>query len=74
MLNICRCLKILRYFGEMHALKNYLTMKTKIAFMLNFEIPITATATAEQPRLRHRWNLQEGGHGNFSFLKKSVCH
>ena len=59
---------------DAYILKNDLTMKTKIAFMLNLEIPITAMATAKQPRLLCRWNLQEGGHNNFCFLKKSVCH
>ena len=33
-------------------------MKTKIAFLLNLERPITATAKAWQPGLPSRWNLQ----------------
>ena len=39
---------------DAYVLKNHLTMKTKIAFMLNLERPITATAAAKQPRLPRR--------------------
>ena len=40
---------------------NYSTMKIEIAFMLNLEKPITATATASWPRLLYRWNLRGEG-------------
>ena len=55
---------------DAYVLKNYLTMKTKITFMLNLEILITATAIAEQPRLLHHWNLQgeDGAAMGISFL------
>ena len=58
-----------------YVLVNYLTMKIKIAFMLNLERPITATATASWPRLLYRWNLQGGGHlchSDLCFVVKSV--
>ena len=41
-----------------NVLKNILRSKTKITFMLNLEIIITATAIAEQPLLLHLWNLR----------------
>ena len=44
-----------------YVLVNYSTMKIEIAFMLNLERPITATATASWPRLLYRWNLQGEG-------------
>ena len=56
---------------------NYSTMKIEIAFMLNLERPITATATASWPRLLYRWNLQGGGrlcHSDLCFVVKSVPH
>ena len=40
-----------------HDFDNYSTMKIEIAFILNLERPITATATASWPRLLYRWNL-----------------
>ena len=45
---------------DAYVLKIYLTMKTKITFLLNLELerPITATAKAWQPGLPRRWNLQ----------------
>ena len=39
---------------------NYSTMKIEIAFMSNFERPITATAAAWQPGLLDYWDLQGG--------------
>ena len=33
-------------------------MKTKIAFVLDLQIPITATAIAEQPRLLMHFNFR----------------
>ena len=38
---------------DAYVLKNYLTVKTKIAFLLNLERPITAAAKAWQPGLPH---------------------
>ena len=74
----CRSSKILRYFVEIPTFfVNYSTMKIEIAFMLNLERPITATATASRPRLPYRWNLQGGGnlcHSDLCFVLKSVPH
>ena len=44
-----------------YVLVNYSTMKIEIAFMLNLERPITATATASWPRLLYLWNLRGEG-------------
>ena len=60
-----------------YVLVNYSTMKIEIAFILNLERPITATATASWPRLLYRWNLQGGGHlchSDLCFVVKSVPH
>ena len=46
---------------DAYVLNHYLTLKSKIAFMFNLEIRITAAAITDQPRLLHRWNLQGGG-------------
>ena len=56
---------------------NYSTMKIEIAFVLNLERSITATATASWPRLLYCWNLQGGGHlchSDLCFVVKSVPH
>ena len=57
-----------------YVLVNYSTMKIEIAFMLNLERPITATATASWPRLLYRWTLQKGHlcHSDLCFVVKSV--
>ena len=39
---------------DAYVLKNYLAMKTKIAFLLNLERPITATTKVFQPGLPQR--------------------
>ena len=60
-----------------HDFDNYSTMKIEIAFILNLERPITATATASWPRLLYRWNLQGGEHlchSDLCFVVKSVPH
>ena len=52
-------------------------IKIEIAFILNLERPITATATASWPRLLYRWNLQGGGHlchSDLCFVVKFVLH
>ena len=49
-------------------------MKSKIAFMLNLVMAITATAISEQQRLLHRWNLQGGYCAATLFFVKSVCY
>ena len=58
-----------------HDFDNYSTMKIEIAFILNLERPITATATASWPRLLYHWNLQGGEHlchSDLCFVVKSV--
>ena len=60
-----------------HDFDNYSTMKIEIAFILNLERPITATATASWSRLLYRWNFQGGErlcHSDLCFVVKSVPH
>ena len=60
-----------------HDFDNYSTMKIEIAFIMNLERPITATANASWPRLLYRWNLRGGEHlchSDLCFVVKSVPH
>ena len=57
---------------DAYVLDHCLTIKAKIAFMLNLEIPVAASAIAVEPRLLHRWNLQ-GKNGNVTVISHLSC-